>query len=79
VWSQVYFLCIYFRRRPKIIYHPPLHLSSPLFLFLLRTLGKVPPEKDDGDEKDDYDDIFDVIGLEEVYIPVEITHHYTSF
>jgi hypothetical protein len=53
-------------------------LILPLSFLLLRTLGEVSPEEDDGDEKDDYDDIFDAVGLKEVYITVEITHHHTS-
>jgi hypothetical protein len=54
-------------------------LPSPLTFFLLRTFAYIHPEEDYGDEKDDYDDIFNTVGLKEVYITVKITHHPTSF
>jgi hypothetical protein len=52
--------------------------SAP-FPLLVGAPGEVPPEEDDGDEKDYDDDILDAVGLEEVHITVEITHLGTSF
>jgi hypothetical protein len=60
-------------------HHPPAHVVSALCSFLFWAFGEVSPEEDDCDEKDDYDDIFDVVCLEEVHIAVKITHHPTSF
>jgi hypothetical protein len=57
---------------------PPPPWSSALLAFFLGALGEISPEEDYGDEKDDYDYIFDAISLEEIHIPVEITHHRTS-
>jgi hypothetical protein len=48
--------------------HPSLSFLLALCLFLFRAFGQVSPEEDYGDEKDDYDDIFDAVGLEEIYI-----------
>jgi hypothetical protein len=62
---------------PKVA--PPGRACSAPFPLLLGAPGEIPPEEDDGDEKDDYDDILDAVGLEEVHITVEITHHRTSF
>jgi hypothetical protein len=59
---------------PNVILSPFCILTA----FLLRTFAYIPPEEDNSDEKDDYDDIFDAVGLEEVYITVKITHHHTS-
>jgi hypothetical protein len=58
--------------------HPPFLFLFALSSLLLRTFAYIHPEEDDGDEEDDYDDIFDSVGLEEVYITVKITHHHTS-
>jgi hypothetical protein len=52
--------------------------ASALCLFLFRAFGDVTPEEDYGNEKNDYEYIFDAIGLEEIHIPVEIAHHRTS-
>jgi hypothetical protein len=57
--------------------HPLLFLLALPFL-LLRAFAQIHPEEDHGDEEDDYNDIFDVVGLEEVHIAVQITHHHTS-
>ena len=56
--------------------HPPFLflLALALCLFLFWTLGEVSPKKDYGNKKDD-DDIFDAVGLEEVYRAVQIIHH----
>jgi hypothetical protein len=58
--------------------HPLFLFLLALFSLLLRTFAQIHPEEDDGDEKDDYDDIFYAVGLEEVHITVEITHYSTS-
>jgi hypothetical protein len=57
---------------------PPRLDPSALFALFLGALGEISPEEDYGDEKHDYDYIFDAISLEEIHIPVEITHHRTS-
>jgi hypothetical protein len=61
---------------PKVA--SPGRACSRPFPLLVGAPGEVPPEEYDGDEKDDYDDILDAVGLEEVHITVEITHHRTS-